>query len=310
MGRAREGGREIAERFIKQLVAWSIRQTSFPKRDQMSYIAMATPCSPVVDAMPEQLWNVQIRQRHGRSTLCVPAGRIPCRVTESQSNRKKLRSHNGLNNDKCCGFYQERRQQTCEYRIRQDARTNRKHQVFKMRNWSNPWKVEIYWDVCIYVYVYIYIHTDISYIYICIYIYMYIYIYVYIYICIYCMFLYERRASDVAHSTSLPALLGVQHTASLCLFCHPKNSNPQLLICFTAKCFTMFTLCQSVLIMNSCVNESSILTDLPARHKQVNHLKAFPQWMKCHSVPILDLVLLNHLHEHVRTSTVLRTSKL
>lgn len=86
----------------------------------------------------------------------------------------------------------------------------------------------------------------------------------------------ELWASDVAHSTSFPALLGVQHTASLCLFshCHPKNANSQRLIASVSQCFL---LCQSVLIMNSCVNESSILTDLPARHKQVNHLKAFPR---------------------------------
>ena len=93
----------------------------------------------------------------------------------------------------------------------------------------------------------------------------------------------ELWASDVAHSTSFPALLGVQDTASLCLFshCHPKNANSQRLIASVSQCFL---LCQSVLIMNSCVNESSILTDLPARHKQVNHLKAFPRWMQCHSL--------------------------
>lgn len=56
------------------------------------------------------------------------------------------------------------------------------------------------------------------------------------------MFLSELWASDVAHSTSLPALLGVQDTASLCLFshCHPKNANSQRLIASVSQCFTMF----------------------------------------------------------------------
>ena len=59
------------------------RSPSICKRDQMSW-HRGYPCSPVrPDAMPEQLSNVQIRQRHGRSTLCVPAGRILYRGAES-----------------------------------------------------------------------------------------------------------------------------------------------------------------------------------------------------------------------------------